>query len=341
MTAAITSISYALPEFVLTNEQLGKLYPDWDYDRLIARTGVHERRIAAENETALDLAEDACRNLINKRKVNPDDIDAVIFSSQTHDYPIPSNGCILHGRLGLRRNAPVFDGIGGCSGYIYGLRQAKDMIANEQARNVLLVTADTYSRLINNEDRATRCLFGDGAAATIIGTRDNGCRIIDISLGVDGRYYNRFIVPAGGTRQPSGSKTKTPIKDKSGNLRTAEDIRMDGMGVLSFFNSVIPGEVNSILKKNCLRRDDIDFFVFHQASAAALDSLQKILRIPEEKMVREMKDVGNLVAASIPVALKRAIEHGKISGNKTIVLCGFGVGLTWGTAIVHLCGDMP
>ena len=109
----------------------------------------------------------------------------------------------------------------------------------------------------------------------------------------------------------------------------------------SFFNSVIPGEIDSILEKNCLHRDDIDFFVFHQASAAALDSLQKILRIPEEKMVREMKDIGILVAASIPVALKRAIEHGKISGNKTIVLCGFGVGLTWGTAIVHLSGDMP
>ncbi len=341
MKATIAAITYALPETVLTNERLREKYPDWDFDRLVARTGVCERRIAAEGETALDLAEIACQRLVNERDLDPATIDAVVFSTQTPDHLIPSNACILHGRLGLRRDAPAFDASGGCAGYIYGLKQAQDMLANRNAHNILLVTADTYSRLIHDEDRATRCLFGDGAAASLIAPAENGGGILDIALGADGRYYDRFMVPAGGARQPLNSETATPVQDKSGNTRTAENIKMDGMGVLSFFNSTVPGEVKSILEKNNMTPNDIDFFVFHQASGAALDSLKKVLRIPDKKMVREMEKTGNLVAASIPVALKRAIENGKIGENSTVLLCGFGVGLTWGTVIVKLSGGLP
>jgi len=341
MTIRIAAIAYALPEMVLTNENLREKYPDWDFDRLVARTGVRERRIAAEGETALDLAEIACQRLINERGLDPATVDAVIFSTQTPDHLIPSNACILHGRLGLRRDAPAFDASGGCAGYLFGLRQAQDMLANKNAHNILFVTADTYSRLIHDEDRATRCLFGDGAAASLITPTDDGRGILDIALGTDGRYYDRFIVPAGGARQSLNDETAAPAQDKSGNIRTAENIVMDGMGVLSFFNSTIPGEVKNILEKNNMFPDDIDFFVFHQASGAALDSLQKALRIPDEKMIREMEKTGNLVAASIPVALKRAIENEKINEDSILLLCGFGVGLTWGTAIVKLSGGLP
>ena len=334
MSIQIEDISYSLPKSVLQNECLGKEFPDWDIERLEKRTGVACRHIASENETALDLALEACKKLEKVGYSLTDTVDAIIFCTETPDHPIPPNSNILHGLLNLPNHVIAFDITAGCSGFMYGLELAKALIVSRSAKKVLLVTGDTYSKLIHPKDRAARCLFGDGVAASLIipAIKDTG--VIDLSLGSSGKEYQRFIIPAGGCRLPSDPATSVEFTDESGNIRTQEHIEMDGFGVLSFFNSLVPREVRSILKRNNITADDIDHFIFHQASGIALDTLQRALKIPSKKMVWTLEKTGNLVSASVPVALKMTQEKGRIKPGDTILLCGFGLGMSWGTAIL-------
>ncbi len=334
MNVCIEAIAYALPAKVLTNDQLRAEHPEWDMDRLEPRTGVLARHIAAEGETALDLAERACDHLAATGKLARETIDAVIFCTETPDHPMPPNACLLHHRLGLRSDVPAFDITLACSGFVYGLQIADSLIKCGVARRVLLATADTYSRLIHPGDRATRCLFGDGGAVSLIGPSPDRRGILDIRCGTSGGKGDRFMVRAGGARLPRSAATAVETTDNSGNVRTAEHIAMNGISVLSFFNTMVPREVDVILRRNRLTADDVDLFIFHQASAAALDGLQRALGLPTNKMVRDMAMIGNLVSASIPVAMQRAIEAGRLRPGQTVVLCGFGVGLSWGTALV-------
>jgi 3-oxoacyl-[acyl-carrier-protein] synthase III len=330
MKARIEDIAYALPENVVTNAMLRESYPEWDFDRLEDRTGVFERHIAGPGETALDLTEKACA------KLDLNGVDGIVFCTETPDHPIPSNACLLHGRLGLAKNVLALDINMGCSGYVYALEVARSLVRCGTATKILLATGDTYSQFINSGDRATRVLFGDGAAVSIISGSQDDSGIIDLTLGSSGKHYERFMVPAGGSRQPLSDATTTEVTDKSGNVRTPADITMDGFGVLSFFNGTIPGEVQALLERNQLGIDDPDLFVFHQASRVALDSIARALKIPDEKMVRNMGKVGNLVSSSVPVALKMAMDSGKAQPGDLVLLCGFGVGLSWATALMKV-----
>jgi 3-oxoacyl-[acyl-carrier-protein] synthase III len=333
---AIEQIACALPTHCLTNEELKAAYPDWDFDRLEKRTGVLRRYVAADGETALDFAQRASEQLISNGAIRPDDIDAVIFCTQSPDYVMPPNACVLHGRLGLKPTALAFDITLACSGYIYGLQLGASLIRSGAARCVLLATADTYTRYIHPGDRATRCLFGDGGAVTILAESENGRGIRDIQCGTAGTHYDKFMVRAGGMRVPRSVQTSRETVDRSGNIRTAEHIEMDGLGVLSFFNATVPGSVRHILEVNALSMDDVDLFIFHQASQLALDSLANAMKIPREKMLYDLAETGNLVSASIPVALSRALDSGRATRGQLVLLCGFGVGLSWGSALVDL-----
>ena len=333
---SIEAISCAFPTKLVTNQQLASEYPNWDFERLEKRTGVFTRYVAEEHETGLDFALRACQELDSQGRLRPEDIDALIFCTQSPDYIMPPNSCVLHGKLGLRSEVLAFDITLACSGYIYGLRLADSLIQSGAARRVLLATADTYTRYIHAGDRATRCLFGDGGAVSLISQSQNGRGIRDIRCGTAGTQYRKFIIPAGGMRlqrTPDTAKEKT---DHSGNVRSDEHIKMDGMGVLSFFNAMVPCSVRETLQRNGLSIADVDLFVFHQASQVVLDSIRAALNIPAEKTVYDLAEVGNLVSASIPVALKRAFDRGQARPGQLALLCGFGVGLSWGTALVDL-----
>jgi len=332
----IEAIASAFPSARLDNEELRAAFPDWDFDRLEKRTGVIGRYIAAESETALDLAERACHELAARGNLRPAEIDALVFCTQSPDYLMPPNACLLHGRLDLRPEVLAFDTNLACSGYIYGLQIAASLIGSGAAMRVLLATADTYSRYIHPGDRSTRCLFGDGGAVSIISQSPEGRRIRAIRCGTAGKHHCKFIIPAGGARRPRSLDTAHEIVDDSGNVRTQEHIHMDGMGVLSFFNTTVPSSVKTTLEQNGLTIDDIDVFIFHQASQLALDNIRAALGIPREKMIYDLAETGNLVSASIPVALSRALDSGHARRGQTALLCGFGVGLSWGTAIVDL-----
>ncbi|MFN3557900.1 MAG: 3-oxoacyl-ACP synthase III family protein [Brevundimonas sp.] len=336
MTAGIEAIAYALGSDVLTNEMLAARYPEWDVARLEGKTGVVSRPIAAEGETALDLGERACLLLDERGQLQPETIDALIFCTETPDHPIPPNACVLHGRLKLRSAVIAFDITLACSGYTYGLLLARSLIAGGAARRVLLVTGDTYSRLIHDRDRATRSLFGDGAAATVVSAAAPGLRILDVEACTAGSQYHRFIVEAGGARTPKTEDTASEYTDRSGNIRTKENIEMDGLGVLSFFNSTIPGAVRTLLARHGLAVEDVDRFVFHQASHVALDGIRRALAIPPDRFVSNLSQTGNLVSASIPVALAQSLEADPLPAGAKVVLCGFGVGLSWATALVEV-----
>lgn len=336
MKIKIDDIAYYLPEEVVTNRDLAKENPGWNMDHLEERVGVKNRHIARDNETAADLSLKACKKLFSKREGIKEEVDGIIFCTQSPDHIIPPNACILHKMLDLPEEVFAFDLNLACSGYIYGLALARGLIHSNTARKILLVTADTYSKYINKQDRSTRTLFGDGAAVSWITASDSAQGIMDIQCSTSGAHYDKFIIPAGGHRIPKSAETAISERDKSGNIRTKENIHMKGLGILTFVNSKVPKQVKEVLARNNMTIDGIDLFVFHQASKLALNSLARLLKINPEKMYSNLHDIGNTVSASVPIALKDAMDKKKASKGDKILLCGFGAGLSWGTAILEL-----
>jgi len=333
MSLIIESIEYYLPENIVTNADLQKENPDWNLEKITEKSGVYQRHIAGKNETAYDLSIKACDKLFQTNDKN--DIDGIIYCTQSPDYIMPSNSFLLHNYLNLKNKVFAFDFNHACTGFIYSLAMANAFVNSGMAKQILIVTADTYSKYINKKDRSTRVLFGDGAAATIVKASNNRRGIIDLELGSSGSGYNKFWIPAGGLRLPKSDSTSVVIKDDRGNKRTQNDIEMDGFGVWSFINSVAPKQVNRLLEKNNIDKTDVNQFIFHQASLMTLESIMKILKLNEENVFINIHNIGNTVSASIPIAIKDAIDKDKIDIGSTIILSGFGVGLSYGAILME------
>ena len=334
MSLIINSIEYYLPETILTNEELQNECPEWDLDKVAEKSGVYQRHIAGENETAYDLSVKACDRLFQTNDKN--DIDGIIYCTQSPDYIMPSNSFLLHNYLNLTHKVFAFDFNHACTGYIYCLAMANAFVLAGMAKQILLVTADTYSKYINKKDRSTRVLFGDGAAATIVKESIERRGIIDIALGSVGSGYNKFWIPAGGLRLPKSDSTSVEIEDDGGNKRTHNDIQMDGFGVWSFINSVAPKQIESLLMRNNLEKTDVDQFVFHQASKMTLESIMRLMKLNDENVFNNIQNIGNTVSSSIPIALKDALDQQKIEIGSTLILSGFGVGLSYGAILMEL-----
>jgi 3-oxoacyl-[acyl-carrier-protein] synthase III len=341
MGVQLSDIAYYLPEQVVTNEDLGAENPDWDMTLVEDKTGVARRHIAASDETALDLAFKACEKLFESNPEARERVDGIVFCTQSEDYIMPPNSCILHSWLGLPESVYAVDFNLACSGYVYGLAMVRGLIATGMASSVLLINADTYSKYIHPQDRSARVLFGDGAAVTLVEQSGDGADgdesgIVDIVCGTSGKNYERFMIPAGGNRTPASAQTREEETDKSGNVRSPENIRMDGLGILRFVNARVPEQVRNLLERNELSTGDVDLFVFHQASKMALDSLNRLLGVSEDRSFRNLREVGNTVSASIPIALKQALTEGSVKPGDLVLMSGFGVGLSWGSALVRV-----
>jgi len=334
--AEIRGIAYKLPDLVVTNEMLGAENPTWDMSRVESRTGVAARHIARDDETAFDLACRACDSLFEEHPEAREQVDAILFCTQSGDYVMPPNACLLHEYLGLPEDVFATDFNLACSGFVYGLGLAQSLLASGIATNVLLINADTYSKYINRGDRSARALFGDGAAATWLAASDSGRGLIAIRCATSGKDHRKFIIPAGGCRLPRTLDTAVEQADSSGNLRSLENIHMDGAGVLSVLNATAPRQIRALLESNQMTLDDIDMFVFHQASKMALDSLNARLRIPADKSFSNLRGVGNTVSASIPIAIRDAIDLGRIRAGDRVLVSAIGVGMSWATAIMEM-----
>jgi 3-oxoacyl-[acyl-carrier-protein] synthase III len=332
----IETIACALPEIEITNADLHRENPTWGVELVAELAGIRSRRVAAADETALDLSIGACEKLFADGGLAAAGIDAILYCTQEPDHPAPGNAQLLHAHLGLGDDVLALDYNLGCSGFVYGLAVADALARTGMASRILLVTAVTQSKRMNPRDRSVRVLLGDGAAVTYVSNRgEGGGEIVASELCTHGAGFKHGYIPAGGARRPSTEETKREMTDLSGNVRTAEDMHMDGAELWAFVNSVIPGHIDAFLAKNGLTLDDIDLCVFHQASKLILGSLTKALAVPPEKMFMHMEQIGNLSSASIPFALRAALDGGAIGPGDRVLLTAYGVGISYGSAILE------
>lgn len=331
MKAFIKSISYYLPEEVLTNEKLVELFPEWTVDKIASKIGVTSRHIAAVNETAADMAVCAAENLFKEHKIDRSTIDFVLLCTQSPDYFLPTSACIVQDKLKLPTNCGALDFNLGCSGYVYGLSLAKGLVLGGVAKNVLLLTAETYTKHIHPDDKGNRTIFGDGATATIIST-DGFAEIGAFSLGTDGRGAESLIVKTGGLRQ---KKALCDLADdESGNPISSDYLFMNGKDIFDFTSDIVPVMVEDVLKKNDLTQEQVNLFVFHQANKYMINYLRKLLEIDKENFYIFLETVGNTVSSTIPIALCEAQKENKLMGN--VLLAGFGVGLSYGATVLKV-----
>lgn len=335
MNPSIQAIEFELPTGVLTNQDLAAEFSGWTAEQIQSKTGIEQRRIAVPGEMASDLAFRAADRLLGRGVIPRDDVDALLYCTQSPDYFLPTTACLLQDRLGLPTTVAALDFNLGCSGYVYGLGLATGLIRSGQARNLLLITADTYSRFLHPADRSTRTIFGDAAAATLlrVGADEDGLPGPFV-YGTDGRGAPNLIVPAGGLRQPR-AEGDGMVTDKNGNPRSENHLFMNGPEIFNFTLRVVPSTVETLLAKSGLRLDQVDLFVFHQANRFMLEHLRKRLNIPSEKFVISMQDCGNTVSSSIPIALATAARVGQLVRGMKVMLLGFGVGYSWGGTIIR------
>lgn len=331
MAAYIKAISYFLPENTLSNKDLSEKFDNWEPEKIEKKIGVNTRHIVEKSETASDLAYHAAIKLINEYKIDKKSIDFIILCTQSPDYFLPTSACILQAKLGLPTSAGALDFNLGCSGCVYGLALAKGLISASIAKNVLLITAETYSKYIHPEDISNRSIFGDGAAACLVS--ENGfAEIGDFVLGTDGSGAENLIVKTGASRYPE--KTGSSEVDEENHIRHDDFLYMNGGAIFNFTLNTIPDLIKDTLEKNHLNQDDISYYIFHQANKFMLNTIRKVAAIPPDKFYIDLLETGNTVSATILIALKKSIEAGRLKKGDKVMIAGFGVGLSWGATIL-------
>ncbi len=320
--AAIGPITVHLPARVETNEQLQAEFPNWDMELIFSKTGIARRHIAAEDECASDLGVAAAQKLIETYDIDPSSIDFLLLCTQTPDYPLPTTSCLMQQRIGLRTNIGAFDFNLGCSGFVYGLSIADGLIRSRAARRVLLVTAETYSKYIHPTDRSLRTIFGDGAAATLIDACDEPT-LSAFQFGTDGSGADTLLVAKGGARPEDDA-----IKPRHRH-RWPSDLYMDGPSLINFTVGAIPGLVDQILADAKLSMDDVDLYLFHQATLKMLEQLRERIGLSEERLPVGLENYGNTVSATIPILISELREDDRLKSGLRNMLVGFGVGWSW------------
>lgn len=337
MKAYIDDIEYFVPENRLSNEDLSKINPEWDVEKIVEKTGISNRFIADRNQTATDLAILAAHKLLEKKSELKCLIDYIILCTQSPDYHLPTSACIIQERLGLSQSVGAIDVNQGCSGFVYSLGLAKGLIETKQAKYVLVITSDTYSKYINVKDKSVRTLFGDAAACSLIRGSDSDKELITRPVyGTNGKGAEYLIVPDGGSRNPTSESSSVERLDNSNNVRSSANLFMNGREIFTFTLTAVPRVFNQILERENVTLDDIDIVVFHQANKFIIDSIQRKLKIPEDKIHRSYGEFGNTVSSTIPIGLKQELmKSDENTGSRTALLLGFGVGLSWAGNIVN------
>ncbi len=330
-TAYIKGISYYLPEAVLTNEQLVEDFPEWSVDKVAQKVGVLSRHVTVEGETASDMAYRAAKRLFDDYNIEPSQIDFLMLCTQSPDYFLPSSACLLQHKLSIPTTAGAFDYNLGCSGCIYGLALAKSLIVSGMAKNVLLITAETYTKYLHPADKSNRSIFGDGASACLIST-DGFAEIGDFVLGTDGSGAESLIVKTGAARQKE--KTGAQMVDDEGHVNRDDYLYMNGGAIFNFTLDVVPRLLDAIFVKNDVAQGEVDYYVLHQANKFMLNTIRKVCRIEKDKFYINIEETGNTVSSTVFIALKDCLDNQKISSGQVVAIAGFGVGLSWGGTIL-------
>lgn len=320
--ATIGPISVCFPARLESNELLQAQYPGWDIPLIASKTGIHQRYIAGPDETASDLAVSAAQRLFTDYAIERESIDFLLYCTQTPDYPLPTTSCLLQERLGLATRCGALDFNLGCSGFVYGLALAEGLIQTGSVKRILLITAETYSKYIDADDRSLRTIFGDGAAATLI---DAGPvkSLFGFRYGTDGSGADTLLVADGGAR--CEEQRLKPRHRK----RWSSRLYMDGPSLISFTVDAVPRLVDQILTEEGIDRQQVDLFLMHQATRKMLEQLQLRMGLDEARMPIELEKCGNTVSATLPILIHDLRAQGRLKAGSLHCLVGFGVGWSW------------
>jgi len=322
----IVGTGRCLPDRILSNYDLERIVDTSD-EWIRTRTGISERRVSNTDTATSDLATTAAKRAMEDSGVKPEEIDMIIVATVTPDMAFPSTACIVQSNIGAE-NAAAYDIEAACTGFIYGLSIAEKFITTGDAGTVLIIGAETLSKICNWKDRNTCVLFGDGAGAAILREVKEGEGILACALGAEGWKGQVLTLPAGGSRMPASVETINEGK---------HFIHMDGGEVYKFAVGIMPKATIKVIEKAGLALGDIDFVVPHQANIRIVESAAKRLRLDSKKMYVNLDKYGNMSSASVPVALDEALEQGLIRKGDCVVLVGFGAGLTWGSCVMKWC----
>jgi 3-oxoacyl-[acyl-carrier-protein] synthase-3 len=332
---AIKGISCCVPKKIEYNTDLSVMNKD-DIEKYIKATGVEQRRIISDNLCTSDLCLEAAKNLIKGLKWENEEIEILIFISQTSDYILPNTATILQHKLNLPKSCLAFDLTLGCSGYVYGLSIISSLMKASNIKRGLLLAGDTISKIVSKNDKSTYPLFGDAGSATGIELLYNSSTLF-FDLGSDGEGYQTIIVPDGGSRNKYHYKSLESKKLDAGIERNNCNLKIDGMDVFSFAITQVPKNINNLLNVYNIEKDKIDFFIFHQANLMMNKMIIKKLQLSTEKVPFSLNKFGNTSSASIPLTIVSELYVDLLNKKKDILLSGFGVGLSWGSVFVKNC----
>ncbi len=320
--AAVGPIEVYLPQRVEDNDRLAAEFPRWNMEAIFAKTGIRGRHIAGPGQCASDLAVAAAERLFAAHGIDRRSIDFLLFCTQSPDYVLPTTACLLQHRLGLRTAIGALDFNLGCSGFVYGLALAEGLIRSGTAQRVLLLTAETYSRYIDPTDRSLRTIFGDGAAATLVEASGEPS-LGSFVFGTDGSSGDALMVVGGGARSE-----ETGIRPRK-RRRWPSSLFMDGPALVKFTLDVVPPLIERVLGQARWTRDQVDFYLMHQATTFMLDHLRDRLRIGAERLPEALEHYGNTVSSTLPILMYDLRRGGRLRPGKRNLLVGFGVGFSW------------
>ena len=331
-----SKISYCLSSKAVTNKDLANEFKEASADTIFAKTGISTRFQTEGDVVASDLGFLAAEKLCKEHNIQKEKIDFIIFVSSCLDYKSPTTACILQDRLGLNTNIGALDILHGCTGFIYGLSAAKGLIATDQAEKILLITADSPTKLVHPEDLELLSIFSDGAAATLVTNQNSKVsgKIGKFVFGTDGIGAKNLMSTRSGMRNPTDANWFKENKEVPSGLKWGK-LEMNGSQIFIFSIRTVPKLVNTILSKENLAIEEIDLFVFHQANGVMLDFLRSKLRIPKKKFYLNIENKGNTVSATIPIALKDAFSEGLITKGCKVLVAGFGIGYSWGGTVIR------
>lgn len=324
MKAIFKSIASYIPENILTNDDLAKIV-DTNDEWISKRTGIKERRVANSDEKTSDLAYKAALKAIERAGIDASDIDLILLATITPDYfCMPSTACLVAAKLGIK-NIPAFDISAACSGFVYGLSVAKAYVESGMAKNVLLIGAETITRVMDYNDRSTCIIFGDGAGACIISAGE-GKGVLDVSLGADGEFSDFIQTPLNSTNSHQN------ILNSAGDVAF---MQMKGNETFKVAVKTLSSDVIKILERNSITANDIDFYIPHQANLRIISAVGDAIKLPEGKLVLTLENYGNTSAASIPMAIAKTYDDGKLKDGSLVLINAFGGGLTWGSSLFY------
>jgi 3-oxoacyl-[acyl-carrier-protein] synthase-3 len=334
-SSTILAVEPELGSDTLTYEELEARFGADAMQKVLSGAGIRNRRVAPPGVCGSDLAFNAATRMFAKYDIDPQSIDLLIFCTQSPDYWMPTTACVLHERLKLKNQCAAFDINLGCSQYVYALSVAHSMLVSGVAQRALVLTGDTMSQTVHPKDRAVVPLMGDAGSATLLGEASEGAGFLGFELGTDGSGHKYLMIPAGGARLPWSEETAVELIDAEGNVRTQQNLYMNGVAIFHFAISTVPRTVQALLDKLSLAMDQIDLFLFHQANKYMIEYLLKKMKIPAEKTHLYLEDVGNTSGSTLPLLLADALHAGKVKPGANVLAIGFGVGLSWAATVIR------